>query len=146
VKNHPIVNLLVRWLVLALGVILATRLVNGVEYDSPGSLLAVVVLMSLFNAFLKPLLVLFTLPFIVVTMGLGMVVINALLFLLVGRLVEGFSVPTFWAAFWCSVIVSLTNIIVSALLAGPKPPRPPGPPGPGGPARGRKIPSDVIDI
>jgi len=146
VEKQPFVNLLVRWLVLALGVILATRLVSGVQYDTVGSLVAVVVLLSLFNTFLKPLLVLFTLPFIVITMGLGMVVINALLFLLVGRLVPGFQVPTFGAAFWCAVIVSLTNLGVSRLLAGPKPPRGGGGGGGRGPRGRKQPPDDVIDI
>jgi putative membrane protein len=95
------------------------------------------------------LLVLFTLPFILLTMGLGLVVINALLFLLVGRLVEGFSVGGFWSAFWAAVIVGLTNFFMTLLM------RPPGGGGGGGrggrgPGGGRRtaLPGrgDVIDV
>jgi putative membrane protein len=138
--NSPLANLLVRWLVLALGVVIATHLIPGIHCSDAGALVAVVVLLSFFNAILRPILVLFTLPFIIVTMGLGIVVINAILFLFVGRLVDGFTVTGFWPAVGGSLVVSATNFVVSAVTrstavrrSGP----PPGPPGPGG---------DVIDI
>jgi putative membrane protein len=92
--------------------------------------------------------VLFTLPFIVLTMGLGLVVINALLFLLVGELVEGFQVAGFWDAFWAAVIVGLTNFFMTLLMK-QRPPRGPcGGAGGGGdrrPAR-REPGGDVIDV
>jgi putative membrane protein len=121
--NSPITQLLLRWLVLALGVMLATKIVPGIQCDDGSTLIAVVLLLSFFNAILKPLLVLFTLPFILFTMGLGVVVINALLFLLVGRLVNGFLVDGFWSAVGGSLVVSATNLIVSAVTrSGTKPP------------------------
>jgi putative membrane protein len=118
--NSPITQLLVRWVVLALGVMLATKIVPGIKCDDGGTLVAVVLLLSLFNAILKPLLVLFTLPFIIVTMGLGVVLINALLFLLVGHLVDGFLVDGFWSALGGSLVVSVTNLVVSAVTRGAK--------------------------
>ena len=144
--NHPFFALLVRWSVLALGVTLATKVVPGIHYDTLGTLVAVVLLLSLFNAVLKPLLVLFSLPFIVLTLGLGVLLINALLFMLVGELVRGFAVDGFWNALGGAVIVSLTNVFVSILI-GKKPGPPRGGGGFGGtrPARKEK-PSDVIDI
>jgi putative membrane protein len=139
--KHPFVNLLVRWVVLALGVALAAEFVTGIKYDTAGTLFTVVVLLSFFNAILRPILLLFTLPFIVLTLGVGVLVINAVLFLLVGRLVDGFVVTGFWPAFWGSVIVSLTNVVMTQLLRdkgrGPRPPPARRPPGGGG---------DIIDI
>ena len=133
-----ILNLLARWLILALGVLIATRIVPGIRCDGGSTLLVVVVLLSLFNAVLRPLLLLFTLPFILVTLGLGVVVINALLFLLVGRLVEGFHVAGFWPAVGGSLVVSVTNLLLSFFLRGRRPaPRAP---------RREKRPDDVIDI
>jgi putative membrane protein len=126
--RHPVINLLLRWSVLALGVALAARIVPGISYTDGATLFWVVVLLSFFNAILKPLLVLFTLPFILLTMGVGMLVINALLFLWVGRLVEGFKVDGFWSALMGALIVSVTNIVINALLRGATPPRPPKPP------------------
>ncbi len=139
--RHPIFNLLARWAVLALGVTLATKLVSGISCDDTATLITVVVVLSLFNAVLKPVLLFFTLPFILLTMGLGVLVINALLFLWAGRLVEGFHVAGFWPALWGAIIVSLTNMVGSAFFRGaPRPPRPPpAPPA----ARGG---GDVIDI
>ena len=113
-------QLLLRWLVLALGVMLATKMVPGISCENGGTLIAVVLLLSFFNAILKPLLVLFTLPFIIVTMGLGVIVINALLFLFVGRLVDGFHVAGFWAALLGSIVVSVTNILLSSFMRGKK--------------------------
>ena len=137
--NNAFVNLLVRWMVLAVGVWLSTKIVNGISYDSGGTLLVVVLVLSFFNAVLKPLLLLFTLPFIVLTLGIGIWIINALLFFFVGRLVEGFHVSTFGAAMLGALIVSVTNMVLNRLLT---PPKPPGPP-PAAPVGKR---DDVIDI
>lgn len=134
-----VLNLLARWLVLALGVLIATRIVPDIRCDGGSTLLVVVVLLSFCNAVLRPLLLLFTLPFIVVTMGLGVVVINALLFLLVGKLVEGFHVTGFWPAVGGSLVVSVTNLLVSLFLRGRRPP-------PGPPRRREQRGGDVIDI
>ncbi len=136
--NAPFVNLLVRWLVLALGVGLAATIVPGISYDSGGTLVLVVLLLSVANAFLKPLLVLFTLPFIVLTLGLGVWLINALLLLFVGWLLDGFHVAGFGSALLGALVVSLVNLAVTKLLRDSV--RPPPPP----PRRGRD--DDVIDV
>lgn len=137
--NTAFLQLLVRWMVLALGVTLATKLGIGIACDNTTTLVAVVLLLSFFNAILKPLLVLFTLPFIVVTLGFGIIVINALLFMLVGHLVDGFHVASFWSAVGGALVVSATNLVLNILMRGPR--------GPRGPSR--KAPEkrdDVIDI
>ena len=118
--NSPITQLIVRWVVLALGVMIATKIVPGIKCDDGATLIVVVLLLSFFNAILKPLLVLFTLPFILITMGLGVVLINAVLFLLVGELVNGFLVDGFWSALGGSLVVSVTNLLVSAVTRGAK--------------------------
>jgi putative membrane protein len=139
--NHPFVNLLVRWLILALGVVLSATLVPGIGYADGTTLAVVVVLLSLFNAVLKPLLVLFTLPFIVLSLGVGVWLINALLFYFVGKLVGGFHVAGFGSAMLGSLIVSVTNLVLSRMLrrAGTPPPSPSAT----SRARGK---DDVIDI
>lgn len=120
--NSAFLQLLLRWAILALGVTLATKLGIGISCDSGTTLLVVVVLLSFFNVILKPLMVLFTLPFILLTLGLGMVVINALLFLLVGRLVDGFHVDSFWSAVGGAVVVGVTNLVLSAFTRKPRGP------------------------
>lgn len=133
--NNAFVNLLVRWFVLALGVVLSTKIVPGISYDTGTTLAVVVLVLSFFNAVLKPLLLLFTLPFIVLSLGIGIWIINAMLFYFVGRLVDGFHVAGFGSALLGALIVSMTNLLMNRLLV---PPRPPGPP----PVKR----DDVIDI
>ena len=134
--NNAFVNLLVRWSVLALGVVLSTVLVPGISYDTGLTLFVVVLLLSFFNAVLKPLLLLFTLPFIVLTLGIGIWLINALLFYFVGRLVQGFHVAGFGSALFGALIVSVTNLVMSRVLAPPRAP----------PAARPAKRDDVIDI
>ncbi len=127
--KHPFVQLLVRWCVLAVGVTIATEVINGIRCDSRETLIVVVLLLSLFNAVLKPLLMLFAMPFIVMTLGFGIVLINALLFSFVGGIVEGFYVDGFWSAIGGAIVVSLTSVVADLLLGnkqGPRGPRPPG--------------------
>jgi len=158
--NHPFVQLLLRWCVLAVGVTIATHVIDGIHCDSRETLIVVVLLLSFFNAILKPVLLLFALPFIVITLGLGVVVINALLIGLVGWFVRGFHVDGFWSAVGGAIIISLTTMVANRLIGdGGKGPRRPKPPGAGGigraPAPGRarepekRVPEgkgDVIDI
>ena len=140
--NNAFVNMLVRWLILALGVTLSTKMVPGISYDTGSTLAVVVVLLSFLNTVLKPLLLLFTLPFIVLSLGIGIWIINAILFYFVGRLVDGFHVATFGSALMGALIVRVTDFVLSRML---KPPRPPGPLGSSG-RSGRTKPDDVIDI
>jgi putative membrane protein len=137
--NHAFVNLLLRWLILALGVVLSTKLVPGIRCDDTMSLVAVVLLLSLFNVVLKPLLMLFALPFIILTLGLGVWLINALLFYFAGRIVDGFHVAGFGSALFGALIVSVTSMVINRLMT--PPPRPPAPPPAAGGSGG-----DVIDI
>ena len=125
-----------RWAILAVGVALSAVIVPGITYDSGVTLLVVVALLSFFNAILKPLLVIFTLPFVVLSFGLGIWLINAFLFLAVSKLVAGFYVRDFWSALWGALIVSLVNFFLSGLLHARRVPRSTSPP----------KPDDVIDI
>ncbi len=90
---------------------------SGIDFDSATTLILVVFLLSLFNLILKPLLVLFTLPFIIFTLGFGLWIINALLLLLVSELVPGFYVDSFLSALWGSLVVSMTSLITNIFLS-----------------------------
>lgn len=104
------------WLLIALGVLIASHVFSGIHYSDTGALLVAVLLLSLCNVFLKPLLMLFALPFIILTFGLGIWLINALLFLLVGKLVDGFSVDSFGYALAGALVVSLTGAAANVLF------------------------------
>ena len=104
------------WLLIALGVLIASHMFAGIHYSDTGALVVAVLLLSLCNVFLKPLLMLFALPFIIMTFGLGIWFINALLFLLVGNLVSGFVVDSFSSALAGALIVSLTSAFANLLF------------------------------
>lgn len=104
------------WLLIALGVLIASQVFSGIRYSDTGALLVAVLLLSLCNVFLKPLLMLFALPFIILTFGLGIWLINALLFLLVGNIVDGFSVDSFGYALAGALVVSLTGLAANILF------------------------------
>ncbi|MDD3180631.1 MAG: phage holin family protein [Opitutaceae bacterium] len=134
--KHPIASLLIRWIALALGVGLSAKVVPGISCADGVTLLFVVIMLSVFNAFLKPLLVIFTLPFVLLSLGIGVWLINALLFLLVARMVDGFHVAGFGSALLGALIVSVTNMALTQLLARVATPPPPS----------RPKQDDVIDI
>lgn len=104
------------WLLIALGVLIASNVFAGIRYTDTSALVVAVLLLSLCNVFLKPLLMLFALPFIILTFGLGIWLINALLFLLVGNLVEGFAVDSFGYALAGALVVSLTGFAANLLF------------------------------
>jgi putative membrane protein len=107
-----------RWLVNTLAVLVAAHLVPGIRYDTVGGLLVASLLLGILNSFVRPVLMLISLPLLVLTLGLFMLLINALLLYWVGR-IKGFHVDTFWAAFWGALVISIVSMIVNALL-GPK--------------------------
>ncbi|HEY3754890.1 MAG TPA: phage holin family protein [Opitutaceae bacterium] len=141
-QSNLLVSRVLRLAILALGVVLATKLVPGIYCDDGWTLLAVVVVLTLFNSFLKPLLVLFVLPFLVATLGIGIILINALVLFLVGHVVKGFQVGSFGAAIFGAIIISVTNLCVTLLIRKGGPPRPPR----GGGGGRRRDNGEVIDI
>ncbi|MBK1877407.1 phage holin family protein [Pelagicoccus mobilis] len=113
-------SILKRWLVSGLGVWLGSYFVDGIGYEDNATLAVVVLLLGLFTAILKPLLVLLALPFVVLTLGIGILFINALLYLLVGQLVGGFEVASFGAAFWGALWVTFMNLLFASWIGGSK--------------------------
>ena len=107
---------LIRFIVSALGLWLAQAIVPGVEFRSGGSLLAAALLLGLVNAFVRPVLILLTLPFTILTLGLFLLVINALMVALVAALLDGFVLRGFGAALLTSVVVSVTSWIASSFI------------------------------
>ncbi|EDY80883.1 hypothetical protein VDG1235_500 [Verrucomicrobiia bacterium DG1235] len=116
--SEGLASILKRWAVSGLGVWLGSYFVDGISYDENSTLLIVVLLLGLFTAVLKPLLVLLALPFVVLTLGIGVLFINALLYLLVGNLVDGFHVASFGAAFFGALFVTFMNLIFTGWIGG----------------------------
>ena len=116
IKTMNFKRILKSWLLIAIGVLIASNIFEGIRYTDQGALLTAVLLLSLSNVFLKPLLLLFALPFIVLSLGLGIWLINALLFLLVANLVDGFAVDSLGYALAGAFIVSMTGVFANILF------------------------------
>ena len=109
------IQLLLRWVVLAVAVYVATKIrFLGIVCNDWAALLTVSLLLGIANAVVKPILMLITLPAILISFGVFVVFINAGLFYLVGSLVSGFQVPSFWSALGGSVVISLVSFVLSA--------------------------------
>lgn len=110
---------ILRAAIAAVGLWLATEWIQGLSIDTPMTLVVAAVLLGIVNAFIRPLLILLTLPFTVVTLGLFLLVVNAAMLSLVAALLPGMHVAGFWAAFWGALLVSIVSWIGS-MLFGPK--------------------------
>ena len=109
-------HLLARWIVNAAALMLVAYLYPGVTVTSFGAALLAALVLGLVNAIVRPLLVILTLPVTLLTLGLFLFVINALLFWLVAELVRGFTVSGFGAALIGSILYSLITLVTSWLL------------------------------
>jgi len=114
--RHPVFIFLFKCFLIGLGLAVAAATHPGITFQTETDLVLVSLLVGFLNAFLRPILILFTLPFVLFTFGLGLVVINALLILLAGEMVEGFILGSFWAAAWAAVLVSIISMLANGFL------------------------------
>jgi len=110
--------LLIHWAILTLALWVTSQIFQGVSFADKSSLLVSALLLGFANAVIKPLLILLTLPFTLITFGFFILVINALMILLVSSLVRGFKVSGFWTAFFASIFVSVFSFITGYFLSG----------------------------
>jgi putative membrane protein len=108
---------LVHWAITALSLWLASLVFKGLKFESAGALIISALLLGLANALVKPLLIILTLPLTLVTFGLFILVINALMILLVAWIVKGFKVSGFWTAFFAAIFISLLSILIGSLVS-----------------------------
>lgn len=110
-------------MLLASALVLLANLNIGLQVTSFGAALWAAFVIGLLNAFVRPLLILLTLPVTVLTLGLFLFVVNGLMLMAASRLLDGFQVDGFWAAVFSSVLYSLWGVIIDAALEklmGPK--------------------------
>ena len=107
-----------RWIVTTFAVFVAAPIV-GINYgDRIGCLLGASLLLGIVNAFIRPILLLLSLPLILVTLGVFILIINALMLKVVGAIVPCFEVPGFWSAFFGAIIISIVSWLLSAFFRG----------------------------
>ncbi len=110
---------IIRTLVVALGLWLASEIVTGIQITGVGTLLGAALILGMVNAVVRPILVLLTLPITVVTLGFFLLVINAAMLALVAWLFDNFTIAGFWSALFGAVIVWLTGW-ASSYFIGPR--------------------------
>jgi putative membrane protein len=111
-------TLLLTWLINALALLIITYLVPSIHIRGFGTALIVAVVLGLINAIVRPVLIIFTLPVTILTLGLFIFVVNALCFWLCSSLLKGFEVSGFWSAFFGSILYSIVSWLLAALVFG----------------------------
>ncbi|MBS3910525.1 MAG: phage holin family protein [Hydrogenophaga sp.] len=112
---------LLHWAITSFSLWLTSHLFKGIRFDNTGALVVSALLLGLANAVVRPLLVVLTLPLTLITFGLFLLVINALMLLLVAKLVDGFKVDGFWTALWASLLIALVSLVLGAFVLGGSP-------------------------
>jgi putative membrane protein len=106
-----------RWFITAFAVFVAAPIV-GIEYSSVGCLLGASLLLGIINAFVRPILLLLSFPLILITLGLFIFIINALMLKFVSEIVPCFKVHGFWSAVFGAIIISFVSWLLSAFFRG----------------------------
>lgn len=109
-------ELILVWILNAVALLIVAYILPGISVASFGSALIAALVLGLLNTLVKPVLVLLTLPITVVTLGLFLLVLNALVFWFAGSVLKGFQVAGFWWALAGAIIYSLVSGLLSRLL------------------------------
>ncbi len=109
----------IRAVVVGIGLWLASKVISGIGFDSTGTLIAAALLLGIVNAFVRPIIVILTLPITLLTLGIFLLVINALMIELVAYFLPGFIVAGFWSAIFAAIVVGLASWVMSGWI-GPR--------------------------
>jgi len=99
-------------MITCLALFIGDYLLDGFSVDSSVTVIISAIVITLLNKFVKPILVLLTIPATLFTMGLFLLVINASMLLMAGEIVDGFKINGFWTALWLSFVISLTHLFL----------------------------------
>lgn len=113
-------KLIIRLLLNAIAVIVLAKLLKGIHVDNYTTAVIVALVLSILNLIVKPILVLFTLPVTLLTLGLFLVVINAVIILLADKLIDGFVVSNFWWAILFGILLSALQSLLQSFLKSDK--------------------------
>jgi len=113
-------SLLIRWIIMTVAVLIAASAIRGFHIDSPVVAFVAAVILSLLNAFVRPVLILLTLPINILTLGLFILIINGLLVFAVAGLLNGFTISGFGAAFLGALVISIVSTLLNMIVGEPK--------------------------
>ena len=109
-------NLLIRLLLNALAVFILAHVLDGVAVSGYGAAIIVAIVLAILNLLVKPILIILTLPVTLITLGLFLLVINALIILLADKLIDGFGVANFWTALLFSILLSILQWLLQSIF------------------------------
>ena len=115
---HHLAPFFLQWGITALSLWAASHVFKGIRFTDTRSLIVSALLLGFANAIVKPLLIVLTLPLTLLSLGLFLLVINALMILLVSSLVRGSNVSGFWTAFFASIFITVLGFMLGSLLMG----------------------------
>lgn len=111
-------GVLIRWLVLTAAVLAASRLLDGIRVDGFLPAVLAAATLGILNAFLRPLLIILTLPINILSLGLFTFIINALMLQMVSAVIPGFTVHGFWTAVLGALIIGMVSWLLNAFIGG----------------------------
>jgi putative membrane protein len=116
--NRPFTRFLLRWFVSSLGLwIAAGLLTDAIDYNGRlGVIIMAGLILAIINIFIKPIVVILSLPAILFTLGLFMIIVNGFMVFLVSKLYEPLQITNFWAAILAGMVIGLVNYLVSAIF------------------------------
>lgn len=109
-------GILISWFVATISILVVAEIVPGIRVAGLGSAIVAAAILGLLNALVKPILIILTLPLTIVTLGLFLFVLNALMFQFAGMFISGFQVDSFWAALLGSIVVSIISYVLHSLI------------------------------
>lgn len=133
-QGNFLIVLITRWLVITTGILLSSTLLNGIHVDSLTTAVTAAAILGIINVFLRPVLLILTLPLTILTLGFFTFFLNALMLLLVAYFVPGFVVDSFFWAFLSALIISIVSWIANRFI------------NTSGNGQQRKTKKDVIDL
>jgi putative membrane protein len=107
----------IRWLVNIIALVAVINIVPGIHSERLETTVVAALVLGLINAFLRPLVIVFTLPLTILSLGLFTLFINGFMLYLVSKIVEGFSIAGFWSAFWGALCFSIISFLLNIFIS-----------------------------
>lgn len=114
-ENNKAFQFIIKLIISSIAVLTSAYILQGVHIENFTTALVVAAVLAFLNAFLKPLLVIFTIPLTIFTLGIFLLVINAVIIIVTDKLIDGFEVRSFWWALLFSLILSLTTSVFETI-------------------------------
>lgn len=112
-RNH---GLIARWIINFLAIVITAQLIKGLQFDGLETMVISAGILSVVNAVIRPILMVLSFPFTILTLGLFTFVINALMLLLTAQIMPGFVILGFWTAFFGAILISIFSSIISSVF------------------------------